>query len=284
MLKQALTERTKELTDREAAAIAAGEFNPYLEMSDLTTTHEAFQFLLRRYVEEGCDSEMGTFVNMEKLRERHKRRLSLQPPTIEMEKLLSPETEEKRDKAFDKLKSFIRMKNEHDEEKKFEEATKIMQECLEVKPRRNKYNPNRRRSSILLHIQRDFDEEMDDMTKKRSGSRSRRNSSIGLGTEKLRSSTQNLKASDEDLQSSSEALILPPTKPRSRRGSSVGLETKKDSDGSNEGLTLPDIDSTFKRSGSRKSKKKKKNGDKDPYPKRKGSFRRYSLVPDALTS
>ena len=176
------------------------------------------------------------------------------------------------------------MKNEHDEEKKFEEATKIMQECLEVKPRRNKYNPNRRRSSILLHIQRDFDEEMDDMTKKRSGSRSRRNSSIGLGTEKLRSSTQNLKASDEDLQSSSEALILPPTKPRSRRGSSVGLETKKDSEGSNEGLTLPDIDSTFKRSGSRKSKKKKKNGDKDPYPKRKGSFRRYSLVPDALTS
>ena len=101
----------------------------------------------------------------------------------------------------------------------------------------------------------------------------------------LTGSTQNLKTSEEDLQSSTEALVLPPSKPRSRRGSTVGLEPKE-SDGSTEALTLPDIDN-FQRSSSRKSrksfKKKKKGGDDngDPYPKRKGSFRRYSLAPEA---
>ena len=281
LLKKALVERTEDITEKEAAE---EEFNIHLEVSDLTTTHEAYQFLLRRYVQEGHSSEMGTFLDMEKLKARHKRRSSLQPPTIEMQNLISPETEEKRDKAFDKLKTFIRMKDEHNEEKKFEEATKIMKECLDVKPARNKYNPNRRRSSILLSIQRDLDEEMDDLKlskKHRSGSRSRRNSSVG----NLSKSTQNLKTSEEDLQSSTEALVLPPSKPRSRRGSTVGLEPKE-SDGSTEALTLPDIDN-FQRSSSRKSrksfKKKKKGGDDngDPYPKRKGSFRRYSLAPEA---
>ena len=266
LLKKALVERTKDITDKEAAE---EEFNIHLEVSDLTTTHEAYQFLLRRYVEEGRSSDNGTFLDMEKLKARHKRRLSLQPPTVE--NLISPETEEKRDKAFDKLKTFIKLKNEHDEEKKFEEATKIMKECLEVKPMRNKYNPNRRRSSILLNIQRDLDEEMDDLKliKKRSGSRSRRNSSVGLSR----------KTSEEDLKSSTEALVLPPSKPRSRRGSTVELE-RKEFDGSTEVLTLPDIESKFQRSGSRKSKKKKKKND--PYPNRKGSFRRYSLAPEVL--
>ena len=96
-----------------------------------------------------------------------------------------------------------------------------------------------------------------------------------------------MKTSEEDVQSSNETLI--PPKPRSRRGSSVGpdlLKDRKDLDDdskeSNEALNLPKIDS-FQRTGSRKSRKsfkQKKNGEKDPYPKRKGSFRRYSLAPN----
>ena len=66
------------------------------------------------------------------------------------------------------------------------------------------------------------------------------------------------------------------------------MKDKKDSsedDNANsvEGLNLPEID-RFQRSGSRKSRKsfkeKKNGGEKDPYPKRKGSYRRYSCVPN----
>ena len=102
-------------------------------------------------------------------------------------------------------------------------------------------------------------------------------------------SIKDMKTSEEDLRSSNEALV--PPKSRSRRGSMVGqelLKEKKEFDdednntNSVEGLNLPDIDS-FQRSGSRKSRKsfkeKKNGGEKDPYPKRKGSYRRYSCVP-----
>ena len=92
MLKKALTDRTEDLT---AKMEFEEEFNIHLELHDLTTTHEAYQFLLRRYVEEGHSTEAGTFVDMAKLKERHKRRLSLQPPTIEEQRLISPETEAK---------------------------------------------------------------------------------------------------------------------------------------------------------------------------------------------
>ena len=72
------------------------------------------------------------------------------------------------------------MKDEHDEEKKFAEATEVCKELLDTKPYKNKYNPNRRRSSILEHLHKELDEELDDLKiqKRRSGSHSRRNSSI----------------------------------------------------------------------------------------------------------
>ena len=68
MLKEALQERSDNVLHFD---IHKEEFNIHLEIADLTTIHEAYQYLVKKYVDGNEDSTPEVFVNIDEIKKRH---------------------------------------------------------------------------------------------------------------------------------------------------------------------------------------------------------------------
>ena len=68
-----LMERTKDANERDAAEMEQ-EFNINYEFADLSTIHEAYQFLIKKYVEDVDQLKNENFLDMEELKKKHQKR------------------------------------------------------------------------------------------------------------------------------------------------------------------------------------------------------------------
>ena len=73
MLEKALMARVKDYRERTVEDLE-DEFNPHFQVSDLQTIHEAYQYILRKYVQK--ERKEANFLSMEQIRANHERRKS----------------------------------------------------------------------------------------------------------------------------------------------------------------------------------------------------------------
>ena len=73
MLKKHLSERSDYLMELEGNPNAEinEEFNIHLEQADMTTIHEAYQFLVKKYIDGNENSTNEMFLDMEELKAKH---------------------------------------------------------------------------------------------------------------------------------------------------------------------------------------------------------------------
>ena len=64
-------DRTKDMNERSVEEMEQ-EFNINFEVADLSTIHEAYQFLIKKYVEDVDKLKNENFVDMEELKKKHK--------------------------------------------------------------------------------------------------------------------------------------------------------------------------------------------------------------------
>ena len=73
LLERSLKARTKDLNERTTEEMAE-DFNIDLEIADLTTIHEAYQFLVKKYVENAEEYMNENFLTMEEIKANHEKR------------------------------------------------------------------------------------------------------------------------------------------------------------------------------------------------------------------
>lgn len=100
MLKDALQERFDALV--ENPDLEKEDFNIHLEITDMTTIHESYQYLVKKYVDGNEDANSEAFMDMEELKRRHEENkakreaLQAQNGDSDNKKELSPMDQEKR--------------------------------------------------------------------------------------------------------------------------------------------------------------------------------------------
>ena len=94
MLKDSLKKRSDILlalehknSDDEDQPLMPESFDIHLEYADMTTIHEAYHFLMKKYVDGNEDMSSNNFLDMEALKARHERRKSNANLDIQDEKL-----------------------------------------------------------------------------------------------------------------------------------------------------------------------------------------------------
>ena len=70
MLKEKLQERFDALVEN-GPDMEKEEFDINLEISDMTTIHESYQYLIKKYVDGNEDYEPADFLNLDDLKKRH---------------------------------------------------------------------------------------------------------------------------------------------------------------------------------------------------------------------
>jgi hypothetical protein len=99
MLKDALQERFDALV--ENPDLEKEDFNIHLEITDMTTIHESYQYLVKKYVDGNEDATSEAFMDMEELKKRHEENkakreaLQAQNGGSDNKKELSPMDQEK---------------------------------------------------------------------------------------------------------------------------------------------------------------------------------------------
>ena len=73
LLEKHLIDRTKESNEKTAEEMES-EFNINFEATDLATIHEAYQFLVKKYVEDADKFKNENFLTPEELREMHEKK------------------------------------------------------------------------------------------------------------------------------------------------------------------------------------------------------------------
>ena len=76
MLKKHLQERSDDLLEGTEQEITE-EFNIHLELADRTTIHEAYQFLIKKYIDGKEDIQQEMFVDIEKLKAKRKEKKTI---------------------------------------------------------------------------------------------------------------------------------------------------------------------------------------------------------------
>jgi len=127
MLKEHLKDRGDAITRRDKYGIVDDdeEFNIFLEDADMTTVHESYQYLIKKYVENGEEVTNGMFIDPSKLNRRGSRRNS----PSGLGQALDPSAGEKGETK--RRNSFFAMIGTEEEEKNMD-AEKILQETLDA--------------------------------------------------------------------------------------------------------------------------------------------------------
>lgn len=79
LLEKHLMERTKDANERSVEEMES-EFNINFAVADLSTIHEAYQFLIKKYVEDVDTLKNENFVDMEELKKRHEKKRKSRTP------------------------------------------------------------------------------------------------------------------------------------------------------------------------------------------------------------
>jgi len=321
------------------------EFNVNFEVADLSTIHEAYQFLFKKYVADLDNFKNENFLTAEEIRKKHEKRKK------KREKLAKEGKNGDEGKNMDvddiadlKLKgrkarkarrnSFIKMTGldvDAEKDQASLDASAIASECLDCPtPNLKRRGSTKRRKSILLGLSDvGSDSSSGDESIGPSASNSRSNSRRGslrplidaqMGTSKKDPSPsrsrrnsgrrKSLMPDDEDGPSGTSLLNhrvrTPSPMGRARTQTTVSLSLRRKSlfddeknpdeqmrPASPKNTTysvgpinpypagiLPDPSPQLKRRGSAYRSMKKKKDKNKPYPKRKGSFRRFGREED----
>lgn len=90
MLKKCLKERSEALLEEfEEEALKQPEFNIHLEYADMTTIHEAYQFLVKKYIDGNEDVTAEMFIDMEEIKAKHEEKMAKKKAKEKEEKELA---------------------------------------------------------------------------------------------------------------------------------------------------------------------------------------------------